>query len=104
MNNNNSNKGFIYILLAIFFLFILFGIFGVFTFNRRVYQDQPILINENFDNQQNNQFNSLQNERFFHENNIGVEVATDPVHVQQKTLRTALLEQHDLCADKKKSL
>ena len=96
MNNNNSNKGFIYILLAIFFLFILFGIFGVFTFNRRVYQEP---ISENFHN-----MHSLQNERFFHTNNIGVEVATDPVHVQQQTLKTALLEQHDLCADKKKSL
>ena len=94
--NNNSNQGFIYILLAIFFLFILFGIFGVFTFNRRTYP-----VSENFDNQQ---MNSLQNERFFHTNNIGREVATDPVHVQQNTLRTALLEQHDLCADKKKSL
>jgi hypothetical protein len=99
-NNNNSNKGFIYILFAIFFLFILFGLLGVFTFNRRVYQEQPLAVNENFDNQ----MNSLQNERFFHTNNIGVEVATDPIHVQQNTLRTALLEQHDLCADKKKSL
>jgi len=97
--NNNSNQGFIYILLAIFFLFILFGIFGVFTFNRRTYP--TMIVSENFDNQQ---MNSLQNERFFHINNIGREVATDPVHVQQNTLRTALLEQHDLCADKKKSL
>ncbi len=95
-----SNPSTFYIVLIAIGLIILFGcIFGYFCWrsNARERFQSGCLSEENYDDKY------YANQRFFHYNNTGKLVSSDPIHVNQQTVKQVMYDLDNSGGGKKKS-
>ena len=97
MNKNNVSSG-TYIFLMIVIIVLLGCVLGFFC-SRRTRNVRNVAPMENFDtNTRDVNFEdpNWRNNRFFHYDNIGRLVSTDPAHVDEEGFNAALLEHDDM--------